>query len=140
MNLGKLSGDEARRILMNGKLGRLGCIADGEPYVVPINYIFDGENIYIHSLGGRKIDALRANPRACLQVDEIEDAYHWRSVIAYGNYEEITDEQMRERTLAEIFRRMPHLTPVESKMAKGMSQAIVFRLKVDLITGVGESW
>lgn len=140
MNLGKLSGDEARRILRDGKLGRLGCIADGEPYVVPINYIFDGENIYIHSLGGRKIDALRANPRACLQVDEIEDAYHWRSVIAYGNYEEITDEQMRERTLAEIFRRMPHLTPVESKMAKGMSQAIVFRLKVDLITGVGESW
>ncbi|MGE0886166.1 MAG: pyridoxamine 5'-phosphate oxidase family protein [Blastocatellales bacterium] len=140
MNLGKLSGDEARRILMDGKLGRLGCIADGEPYVVPINYLFDGENIYVHSLGGRKIDALRANPRACLQVDEIEDAYHWRSVIAYGNYEEITDEQMRERTLAEIFRRMPHLTPVESKMAKGMSQAIVFRLKVDLITGVGESW
>ncbi len=125
---------------MDGKLGRLGCIADGEPYVVPINYLFDGENIYVHSLGGRKIDALRANPRACLQVDEIEDAYHWRSVIAYGNYEEITDEQMRERTLAEIFRRMPHLTPVESKMAKGMSQAIVFRLKVDLITGVGESW
>jgi len=140
MKLGKLSGDEARRILMDGKLGRLGCIADGEPYVVPINYLFDGENIYVHSLGGRKIDALRANPRACLQVDEIEDAYHWRSVIAYGNYEEITDEQMRERTLAEIFRRMPHLTPVESKMAKGMSQAIVFRLKVDLITGVGESW
>lgn len=140
MNLGKLSVDETKRILSDGKLGRLGCIADGEPYVVPINYIFDGENVYIHSLGGRKINALRANPRACLQVDEIEDAYHWRSVIAYGNYEEITDEQMRERTLAEIFRRMPHLTPVESKMAKGMSQAIVFRLKVDLITGVGESW
>ncbi len=140
MTLGKLSKDEAIRMLKEGKLGRLGCIADGEPYVVPINYIFDGENIYIHSLDGKKIKALRENPRACLQIDEIEDAYHWRSVIAYGNYEEITDEHLRERTLAEIFRRMPHLTPVESKMSKGMSQAIVFRLKVDLITGVGESW
>jgi len=47
------------------------CIAAGWPYVVPVNYFFDGKDIYIHSLPGKKLDALRANPRACLQVDEI---------------------------------------------------------------------
>lgn len=140
MKIGRLTNEDALKILSNGKLGRLGCIADGEAYVVPINYFFDGENIYVHSLAGKKISALRANPRACLQVDEIEDPYHWRSVIAYGNYDEINDEQEREHMLAELFRRMPHLTPVESKMAKGLSHAIVFRLKVDSLTGVGESW
>ena len=140
MTIGRLTNEDALKILSDGKLGRLGCIADGEAYVVPINYFFDGESIYVHSLAGKKISALRANPRACLQVDEIEDPYHWRSVIAYGNYEEIMDEQAREHVLAELFRRMPHLTPVESKMAKGLSQVIVFRLKVDSFTGVGESW
>ncbi|MDX2042318.1 MAG: pyridoxamine 5'-phosphate oxidase family protein [Acidobacteriota bacterium] len=140
MTFGKLSTEDALKLLGNNKLGRLGCIADGEPYVVPINFFFDGEYLYVHSLAGKKINALRANPRICLQVDEIEDSYHWRSVIVYGNYEEVTDEHLREHMLAELFRRMPHLTPVESKMSKGISQAIVFRFKPDSITGVGESW
>lgn len=140
MTIDKLSPEEATEVLTQGTLGRLGCIADGEPYVVPVHYFFDGESIIIHSLTGKKITALRANPRACLQVDDIRDSYHWRSVIAYGNYDEISDERLRELALAELFRRMPHLTPVESKMTKGMNQTIVFRLRVDQLTGVGESW
>ena len=59
--------------------------------MVPINYVLDGESIYVHSLPGRKLEALRANPRACLQVDEVNDPYHWRSAIAFGDYEEVTD-------------------------------------------------
>jgi nitroimidazol reductase NimA-like FMN-containing flavoprotein (pyridoxamine 5'-phosphate oxidase superfamily) len=131
---------ESRELLSEKHSGRLGCCVDGEPYVVPINYLSDGEYIYIHSLPGRKIDALRKNPRACLQVDEIEDAYNWRSVIAYGDYEEIIDADERERVLANLFKHLPHLTPVESKMTKGISQSIVFRLRVHKITGVYEKW
>ncbi|MFN0109227.1 MAG: pyridoxamine 5'-phosphate oxidase family protein [Blastocatellia bacterium] len=140
MTIGKLSSDEATKVLSKGTLGRLGCIADGEPYVVPVHYFFDGQSIWIHSLSGKKITALRANNRACLQVDDIQDSYHWRSVIAYGNYEEVSDEQLREHALAELFRRVPNLTPVESKMTLGLRETIVFCLRVDQITGVGESW
>lgn len=140
MNIGKLSDQEAMAVLQGQTTGRLGCIADGEPYVIPVHYFFDGENIYLHSLPGKKIDALRINGRACLQTDMIHDSYQWRSAIAYGNYEEITDSHLRELTLAELFRRLPHLTPVESKMSSGNNEVIVFRLRVDRITGVGESW
>ena len=63
-----LSEQEAKTVIKEGRIGRLGCIYDDTPYVVPVNYIFDGTSIYIHSLGGCKIAALRANPRACLQV------------------------------------------------------------------------
>lgn len=92
MSIGKLRDENALAILRDGNLGRLGCIADEEPYVVPVHYFFDGKDIYGHSLPGKKINALHDNPRACLQVDEITDAYHWRSVIAYGNFEEIFAE------------------------------------------------
>ena len=131
---------ESRELLREKQYGRLGCCADGEPYVVPINYLFDGDCVYIHSLPGRKINALRSNPRACLQVDEVEDAYNWRSVIVYGHYEEITNEEEHERVLADLFKHLPHLTPVESKLTKGLSQMIVFRLRVNRITGVYEKW
>ena len=68
-----LSEVEARDMIAGGKIGRLGCVDNGEPYVVPINYVFEDGSIYSHSLPGRKIDAMRAHPRACLQVDEIAE-------------------------------------------------------------------
>jgi nitroimidazol reductase NimA-like FMN-containing flavoprotein (pyridoxamine 5'-phosphate oxidase superfamily) len=140
MNIGKLGDAASLAILREGSLGRLGCIADGGPYVVPVNYLFDGQDVYIHSLPGRKVDALRANPRACLQVDEIKDEYHWRSVIAYGNYEEVSDEEAREEILARLFARLPNMTPVESRLAKGLKETVVFRIKVDEVTGAQEDW
>jgi len=140
MNIGRLGDADSETSLREGSLGRLGCIADGGPYVVPVNYLFDGQDIYIHSAPGKKIDALRANPLACLQVDEIKDTYHWRSVIAYGIYEEISDDKTREEILVKLFNRLPNMTPVESRLVEGLKAAIVFRIKVDEITGMGEDW
>ena len=136
----ELNQSQTKKILADNTLGRLGCISGGEPYVVPVYYHFDGESIFIHSLPGKKIEALRTNHRACLLVDEIQDPYSWRSVIAYGNYEEITDERVREEKLLELFRHLPHLSPVESKLCKDDRKMILFRLHLDQITGVCESW
>jgi uncharacterized protein len=140
MNIGKLGDTDALTILSEGSLGRLGCVSGGWPYVVPVNYFFDGKDIYIHALPGKKIDALRSNPRACLQVDEIKDSYNWRSVIAYGTFEEVSNEETRENVLTRLYSRLPHLTPVESQLVKGMTGTIVFRIKVEDVTGMAEEW
>jgi uncharacterized protein len=140
MNIGKLKNTDALAILSEGTLGRLGCIASGWPYVVPVNYFFDGKDIYIHTLPGKKLDALRANPRVCLQVDEIKDSYHWRSTIAYGTFEEVSDEGAWESVLTRLYSRLPHMTPVESMLVKGMKETIVFRIQVEEVTGMAEEW
>src|SRR4051794_21655377 len=64
--INSLSQNETRALLSDMRTGRLGCVVDGGPYVVPVNYVFHEDSIYVHSLLGRKINALRANPRACL--------------------------------------------------------------------------
>src|SRR5689334_22901636 len=89
----RMSSKNAWDLLRDGEIGRLGCIADNYPYVVPVHYIVEGERIYSHSLPGRKIPALRADPRACLQMDQVIDDCHWRSVIAYGMYEEAVNTE-----------------------------------------------
>lgn len=136
-----LADDEALELLRECRIGRLGCIDKGEPYVVPINYLFDDGSIYSHSLPGRKIDALRAYPRACLQVDQIETDFNWRSVIAHGTFEEIRVPTERRTVLGKLLVRFPLLTPVEAVMAQDASapDTIVFRLRVDRITGVTET-
>jgi uncharacterized protein len=141
MQIGKMQPAAAIALLQDSSLGRLGCVVNGRPYVVPVYYYFDGKDIFIHSLPGLKIEALRANPSACLQVDEIRDAYHWRSVIATGHYEEVAQSDAEhDLILARLFQRLPHLSPAESQIEARNGKVIIFRLKVEELTGVGEEW
>jgi hypothetical protein len=136
----QLDEGDAKKLLSKCGVGRLGCVDNGEPYVVPINYLFEDGIIYSHSLPGLKIDALRAHPRACLQVDEIENEFEWRSVIAFGNFEEIRTPSDRRATLSKLLARFPLLTPVESVMAMDANSpdSVVFCIRVERITGVAE--
>ncbi|HKC63581.1 MAG TPA: pyridoxamine 5'-phosphate oxidase family protein [Pyrinomonadaceae bacterium] len=135
-----LNQDESRELLRKNRTARLGCIADDGPYVVPVNYIFDGECAYLHSLPGYKIQAMRVDPRVCLQVDEIADELNWKSVQVFGTYEEITNRRERAEALNHLLARFSRLTPVESFIAvdAGAPAPVVFRIRADRITGISE--
>ena len=134
-----LNKDEARAQLRRGRIGHLGCIVGGDPYVLPVNYIFEDNFIYIHSLPGRKIEAMRSNGRVCLQVDDIESQLKWTSVIALGKFEEIESPAERASILDRFFARFSGPTPVESKIAEGTQSPniVVFRIRIDRISAIG---
>lgn len=90
--LGTLDQQQIDRVLSNGTVGRIGVHAEGRTYVVPTTYVFDGDSVYLHSAVGLKIRMMRANPDVCFQVDDIDDMANWRSVIAWGRYEELKGE------------------------------------------------
>ena len=135
-----LTDDEMRELFQSAKVARLGCTVNGEPYVVPINYHLEDDCLYSHSLPGLKISGLRENPRACVQVDQIENDLHWRSAIAFGKFEEITSADKRAKVLNKLLRKFPLLTPVESAIAVDGSapEVIVFRIRIERLTGVSE--
>lgn len=135
-----LSVEDARHLFHEASVVRLGCIVNDEPYVVPINCHSEGDCLYSHSLYGLKIAGLRKNPRACVQVDEIESDLRWRSAIAFGKFEEVTKSNERADILAKLLRKFPMLTPVESAIAVDGSspEVIVFKIKIERLTGVTE--
>ena len=135
-----LNESHARELLRTAGVARLGCIANGEPYITPINYTFEDDYVYSHSLAGLKITALRKNPRACIQVDRVESDLRWKSVLAFGNFEEIVKPSERKEVLNKLLKQFVLLTPVESAIVEdaGSPEVIVFRIKVDRITGVSE--
>lgn len=136
----RMSEEESRALLNSHRLGRLGCVAGGEPYVVPINYVYDGESLVSHSLPGRKIKAMRASPRVCLQVDEVDGPLCWRSVLAYGTFEEVAGADARSAALNLLLSLFPRLTPVESLIAVDAAAPapIVYRIRIDRVTGIRE--
>ena len=137
--LTRLIEEEAKALLASQRIGRLGCITDDGPYIVPISYYFADDCIYSHSLPGLKIDALRKDRRACLQVDEIESDIRWKSVLAFGTYEELRSDE-RSTVIRKLLQLFPMLTPVESALAEdgGPQPFIVFRIRIERLTGLAE--
>ena len=135
-----LSETEALAVLREGKIGRLGCVDDEGPYVVPINYLLEDDAVYSHSLPGKKIAAMRSSPRVCLQVDQIFDELHWRSAIAFGHFEEIHSQVERRAVIDKLLLRFPKLTPVESMIVEDAyaPDSVVFRIRVGNVTGMEE--
>src|SRR5499426_2796308 len=119
---------ESKALLSVEWTGRLGCSDHGKPYIVPVHYLFDNNCVYVQSPPGHKIDVLRDNPNACLQVDEIEDDDHWTSVLAFGLYEEVSDDGERERILADMLERWPSMTLAEPRTKKPLPETILFRI------------
>ncbi len=104
---------EIEELLATAIVGRIACCAhgleggDGRPYVVPIAYGYDGEAICAHSDVGRKIRLMRAQPLVSVEVDRAEAPDRWRSVIADGVYEELTDDAARARAISVIYPDLP---------------------------------
>jgi nitroimidazol reductase NimA-like FMN-containing flavoprotein (pyridoxamine 5'-phosphate oxidase superfamily) len=57
--LGELSKEQIEKLLKELPVGRIGCHSDGITYIVPVNYVYDGTNLYAHSAKGMKIDMMR---------------------------------------------------------------------------------
>ena len=93
--LGKLTTSEIDELLYSANLGRIGCSFNGKTYVVPVNYVYDGRSIIAHSVEGMKVNMMRRNSDVCFEVDEVQNNKNWKSVIAWGTYQEITGERER---------------------------------------------
>ncbi|HME82238.1 MAG TPA: pyridoxamine 5'-phosphate oxidase family protein [Candidatus Eremiobacteraceae bacterium] len=87
--LGQLSEDEIEDVLEREFLGRIGCHADDRTYVVPVTYVYENGAVYGQSAEGLKLRMMRANPHVCFEVDRMDDLASWRSVIAWGRFEEL---------------------------------------------------
>jgi uncharacterized protein len=87
--LGELEAAEIDELLHAEMVGRIGCHANGRTYIVPVTFAYDGAAVYAHSAGGTKLSMMRSNPEVCFEVEHVDDLANWRSVIAWGHFEEL---------------------------------------------------
>ena len=86
---GQMDKDQIEEFLKSQVVGRLGCTDGDKVYVVPITFAYDNGCIYGHTKDGLKIRIMRKNPNVCFETDWVKDLSNWKSVIAYGTYEEL---------------------------------------------------
>jgi len=93
MEVNEMAAEECKAVLEHASLGRLGCSYENQPYVVPIHFAYDSGYLYVFSTLGQKVKWMRANPKVCVQTDQIENQGEWISVIVNGEYEELSEPQ-----------------------------------------------
>jgi len=140
MVIHELTRSECLEILGRIQLGRLACCRDDHPYIVPISFNFDGEHLYSFATLGQKIVWMRANPNVCVEVDDIEDRFHWTTVLVFGRYEELRSpvehEQARERARHLFEKREEWWQPAAAKAGDPEHHVpLVYRIVISKITG-----
>jgi len=95
---------EALQVLKTAPVAHIGVIDGDRPYVTPMSFVLSGERILFRTMGGRKLDAIRANPRVCIEVSDLDPSTgDWVSVIAYGDAAEVTDDDLKTLTVSLLF-------------------------------------
>jgi nitroimidazol reductase NimA-like FMN-containing flavoprotein (pyridoxamine 5'-phosphate oxidase superfamily) len=132
------------RFLESGTLGFLGLARGGQPYVVPLTYVYRKGKILFHcALTGRKLEYLKSNPQVCFTVG-VQSGKTCRhtygaqcrsehdSVICFGRARIIENLEERRKTLEDFNRRLqPHPKPIPLTAA---SQCLAVEITISRMT------
>lgn len=119
--------------------------ADGQPYAVPLSYVYRAGKIYFHcAKAGHKLDLLGQNPKASFCVigqDRVAPAKYttlYRSVIVFGTVRELTDPAEKRAAIEALARRYAPDEPAEgidAEIARYWDRLCMLELTPSRITG-----
>jgi nitroimidazol reductase NimA-like FMN-containing flavoprotein (pyridoxamine 5'-phosphate oxidase superfamily) len=142
----KWMGDEAWELFDKAFYGRLALSVDDQPYIVPVNYALEGRRIYIHCANqGRKLEAIRANPKVCFEISEPEKLVkgenlcqygvrYW-SILAFGTAAIVTDAGEKLAALELLGKKYGGETAPPVVDPEKLHLVTVIRLAIDELTG-----
>lgn len=136
-----LPDEDSLKLLVEAPVAHLGTITDGRPYVTPMSFVLDESRIRFRTMSGKKLDALREEPRVCIEVSRFDEVSgHWASVIVLGTAFEVESEMVEARVIEKLFEKyadaighplrrgglqpltgLPHTVEVEIEEMTGMS-------------------
>jgi nitroimidazol reductase NimA-like FMN-containing flavoprotein (pyridoxamine 5'-phosphate oxidase superfamily) len=135
--MNSLTPQEIAEVIADARVAHLAVIADGEPYVTPMSFVSLGDGIAFRSLAGKRLDALRANPRVSIAITQhIPETGAWRSVIATGTARVVEDTKQESIIIEKLLSRYSEsFRTLLGDSAPTLSRAYVIRVEFDSITG-----
>ena len=127
---------------------RVGMCWQDEPYVIPMNFGYGNNNIYLHSAReGRKLDILRNNDKVCIEFDvDVEliqskeackTSMKYKSILVFGTAVILEDTAEKKRALDIImYHAYYHNSPsVFHYLEDVLGKVIIIKVKVEEMTG-----
>lgn len=131
-------------IIERCRVCHLAMCDDGQPYIIPLNFGYDGCFLYFHAaLEGRKIDIIKRNNRVGFEFDILHDivtaqrACDWgaeyESVVGSGTAEIVDDLDAKKEALEYIMRQYGSVLKDFSNEI--MKKTLILRVQILEISG-----
>lgn len=139
---------EMNKIINASRVCWVAMARKNNPYIVPMNFGFKDQCIYLHSVGeGLKIDILKEFPRVCIAFGQniellpasivCESDMKYQSVLVFGEAEIITDEDKKKEALNVIVKQYyKNKTKDEVKYSnKSFKEVVIIKIQIEKMTG-----
>ncbi len=132
-------------ILEKADVCRIGLCIDQQPYVVPMNFAYKENSIFLHTADeGKKLDIIERNNNVCFEADEpgamvkSDIACKWtmkyRSIIGFGKAYIIDDIKEKEEALNIIMEKYSG-TDKFTYSEQSLKHVTIIRIDIDELTG-----
>ena len=138
---------EQLRILDDAKVLRVGLIDGDRPYVVPMNFGREGDDLWLHATSacGLKLECIRKQPKVCVEADHFirmvvgqSACGHWTShylsVIGFGTAEIVEELALKIQGLTAIMHKYSGRDDWEFADAQ-VAKTAVIRIHLESLTG-----
>ena len=135
--------DTLTDIIDSAWLCHIAFVSDGEPRLLPSTRWREGEYLYIHGAKASRMLKALHDSEACVCISHVDSlvlarsAFHhsmdYRSVVAYGRFEQVQEEEARRKALRALIERFEpgrwdKLRPMTDKEFAATS---IWRLRLD---------
>lgn len=141
----QISESESREILGRGEYGVIGTIGvNGYPCSTPLNYVLDGNNIYVHFFksGGNIHESIASNDKVSFtyvgKTTVLQDEFvtNYESVMVFGKAEIAGDEEKRHALVLMVEKYSPDFKKQGLEhIDEDFNNACVVKIKIEHITG-----
>ena len=129
---------EIHELLHKVGYGHLGCIHEGKPYVMPMNYYLEEEDIYLFTTIGMKIHDLDANPKFVCRLKRCASASLAQRDREWSSFR-LTEQEDIDRVMHCVKERNPMLSPAINRTwidTQGRSEVIaIYRIDASEMSG-----
>lgn len=133
-------------VINQAAICRIAFVKDDRPYVIPLNFGFDGEHIYFHSAtSGEKVDILKQNSNVCLEfeqgIDIIENekpcewSARYLTVIIHGRAELVSGIVEKAYGLNQIWQHFKSSAEPYPFTEEELKPVLVYKVVIEGISG-----
>lgn len=101
----ELTAEQCRAILEEGRIAHIACLWQGEPYVTPMSYVVIGDTVYFRTRPGRRVEALKIDPKVCVEVSILRSDIDWDSIVFWGTVTFVADPNLEADVIAALLHK-----------------------------------
>ena len=133
-------------ILRKGKILHIAMLDGNKPYLIPVNYGYQNNIIYIHcAKEGKKIDLIKKNNVICFQTEigvkvvNAEVAYKcgtlYKSVLGYGKAYFIDNPKEKKMATDILMNQYRNEEGAKHAYGKCLKEVCIIKIEIDSISG-----